>query len=309
MLVAIYHGSVPNAKNQEKVDLLRFFAQGVTAAGDRVIEVRDTNIIRSDVAVIQGWITDEPNPRNHLALRRRVITQCLANNKKVVAVDSNVFLYANPKNPLHYLRYSFNSVFPDQGIYCDNNPVAHRWQNISRDLGISLQPWRRSGDHILLLLQRNGGWSMAHYDVQQWALDVIDKIHQHSDRHVIIRPHPGDKQARHYLDPASGLCRIKWKKSVRISTNPDIRQDLRNCWAVVNHNSSPAVAAAIEGIPVFVTDTQKSQARDIANIDLANIENPLMPDRQAWVERLAMSHWKFDELRLGDTWRHMRQWT
>jgi len=308
MLVAVYHATVPNAKNQEKVDLLKFFAQGVTAAGDRVIEVPGNEVIRSDVSVIQGWVTDDPNLRNHLALRKRVISQCLAAGRKVVAVDSNLFLYADPKNSLHYLRYSFNSVFPDKGIYCDENPVAQRWQTISQDLGISLRPWRSSGGHVLLLLQRNGGWSMAHYDVQQWALDVIDQIQQHSDRNIVIRPHPGDKQAKHYLDPASGLCRIKWKKSVRISTNSDLRQDLRDCWAVVNHNSSPAVAAAIEGIPVFVTDSQKSQARDIANTDLAQIENPKMPDRQAWVERLAMSHWKFDELRSGQTWRHMRQW-
>lgn len=308
MLIAVYHGTVPNAKNKEKVDLLRFFAQGARAAGDQVIEVAGHNVIRSDVAVIQGWITDDPVLRNHLDLRRRVIQQALGNHKKVVAVDSNLFLYADPTNRLHYLRYSFNSVFPDSGIYCDDNPSAQRWNTVSQDLGISLQPWRSHGGHVLLLLQRNGGWSMAHYDVQQWANDVITELRLHTDRDIVIRAHPGDKQAKSYLDAATGRCRIKWSKRVRLSTNPDLRQDLQGCWAVVNHNSSPAVAAAIEGVPVFVTDSARSQARDIANTNLADIENPRMPDRLPWVHRLAMSHWKFNELQTGMTWRHMRQW-
>jgi hypothetical protein len=96
-------------------------------------------------------------------------------------------------------------------------------------------------------------------------------------------------------------------KNVTLSNKTNLVGDLQNCWAAVNHNSSPAVAAAIEGYPIFVTDPVKSQCREIANTDLAQIENPLMPDRQKWVERLAMSHWKFDELRSGLAWQHMRR--
>jgi hypothetical protein len=33
-----------------------------------------------------------------------------------------------------------------------------------------------------------------------------------------------------------------------------------------------------------------------ANLDLAKIETPNLPDRQKWVERLAMFHWNFDEI-------------
>lgn len=308
MKVAVYHASVPNAKNREKVDLLRFFSQGVTVTGDSVIDVQDRRVISADVAVIQGWITEHPGQRPHLLLRRDVIQHQLRNRSRVVAVDSNLFLYADTENARHYLRYSFDSVFPDQGCYCDDRPDPSRWQQISTDLGISLKPWRQAGHHILLLLQRNGGWSMANYDVQDWAVDTISRIRQHSDRPIVIRAHPGDRAAGQYLDPASGQCRVPWSRDIRLSTNPALQQDLCNAWAVVNHNSSGTVAAAIEGIPVFVTDPTRSQSRDIANTDLNSIERPQTPDRQAWVERLAMSHWRFDELRSGQTWRHMRQW-
>jgi hypothetical protein len=84
--------------------------------------------------------------------------------------------------------------------------------------------------------------------------------------------------------------------------------DFKNCWAVVNHNSSPAVAAAIEGIPVFVTDPDRSQARDIAGSGLNRIEKPHIPDRLAWIQRISQFHWSHDELRSGACWAHMKKW-
>jgi len=31
-------------------------------------------------------------------------------------------------------------------------------------------------------------------------------------------------------------------------------------------------------------------------------------DREGWLRRLAMSHWRLDEIRSGECWRHMKQW-
>jgi hypothetical protein len=170
-----------------------------------------------------------------------------------------------------------------------------------------LKDYRTIGDHILVCLQRNGGWSMGSLDVQDWAIQTINTLRQHADRPIVIRAHPGDKASREYLDPRSPKCKIKFSKAVRLSTNANLIDDLRNCWAAVNYNSSPVVGAAIEGIPIFVMDPIKSQCRDVANTDLAQIETPQMPDRQPWVERLAMFHWNFDELKSGECWTHMRK--
>lgn len=305
--VAIYHSSVPNRKNQEKVDLLRHFSEGVRVAGDKRFDIFGKDIVDSDVGVIQGWV-DSPADRSHLALRYQVITQQLAAKKYVVAVDSNVFLYATPNNPQHYLRYSFNGIFPNTGIYCDDKPDPQRWEKIKKSLGIHVKDYRTTGNHILLLLQRNGGWSMNGLDVQDWANSVIAQIRKYSNRPIVIRPHPGDSQAKYYLEWKSPLCKIKLSKAVRLSENPRLVDDLKDCWAAVNYNSSPTVGAAIEGIPIFVTDPVRSQCADIANTDLSQIENPILLDRQAWLERLAMSHWNFDELKSGECWRHMRQY-
>jgi hypothetical protein len=245
----------------------------------------------------------------HLLLRNTAINNQLRNKKYVVAVDSNLFLYANKENPLHYLRYSFNGIFPNTGIYCDTNVDPRRWQKISRNLNISLKDWKTKGDHILLLLQRNGGWSMGGFDVQDWAIRTIEEIQKYTDRPIVVRAHPGDKDSLNYLNPRLGRCKIKFGKKVTLSYNKDLVDDLQDCWAAVNYNSSPVVGAAIEGVPIFVTDPDRSQCKEVANTNLSLIETPIMPDRQPWVERLSMFHWNFDELKSGECWTHMRKFT
>lgn len=305
--VAIYHASVPNAKNQEKVDLLRYFSQGVTTAGDTALNITDHKYRPTNVGVIQGWLGQGPVTSKHLTLRNQVIQEQLRQKKHVVAVDSNLFLYANTLNSLHYLRYSFNGVFPNTGTYCDTKVDPSRWKKISKNLNLTLKDYRTDGEHILVCLQRNGGWSMGSVDVQDWAIQTINTIRQYSDRPIVIRAHPGDKASKEYLDPRNPKCKIKFSKAVRLSTNLNLVDDLRNCWAAINYNSSPVVGAAIEGVPIFVLDPAKSQCSEIANLDLAQIETPNLPDRQSWVERLSMFHWNFDELKTGECWSHMRQ--
>jgi len=308
MTVTVYHKTVPNSKNQEKIDLLKYFSLGVKEAGDTVVDSYNYDYRQSTVGVIQGWVTSEPKTSPHTKLRDSVIKNQISSNNYVVAVDSNLFLYANTQNLHHYLRYSFNGVFPNTGIYCDTEINSDRWKQISLDLNISLKDYRHNGDHILLCLQRNGGWSMGSVDIQEWANNTIKKIRQYSNRPIVIRPHPGDKTTKQILNIRNSECKILFSKDVKLSTNQNILDDLKNCWAAVNYNSSPVVGAAIEGIPVFISDKEKSQCAEIANTDLSQIESPILYDRQKWVERISMFHWKFDELKSGKCWSHMRKY-
>jgi hypothetical protein len=305
--IAVYHSSVPNKKSQEKIDLLLNFSEGAKRCGGLVFDYNDHFYRPSDVAIIQGWIAPGSPTSKHLILRNTVIQQQLKLKKYVVAVDSNLFLYKNKENPMHYLRYSFNGIFPNTGIYCDNNIDPSRWSKLSSNLNLNLKDWRSKGDHILLCLQRNGGWSMDGMDVQDWAVETINKIQTYTDRQIVVRAHPGDKDSINYLNPRLGRCKIKFGKRVVLSYNKNLEDDLEDCWAAVNYNSSPVVGAAIEGIPIFVMDPVRSQCADVANTDLSQIENPAMPDRQKWVERLAMFHWNFDELKSGECWSHMKK--
>jgi hypothetical protein len=304
--VATYHKSIPNLKSQEKVDVLKYFSDGIKLVGDSVIDSHNFTYLETDVGVIQGWVHSNSKNTPHLSLRKEIIKKQTERKKYTVAIDSNLFLYSNTLNPKHYLRYSFNDVFPSSGIFCDSLIDPNRWKKISQALQISLKDYRSSGEHILLCLQRNGGWSMAGFDVVDWTNSTINKIREYSDRPIIIRPHPGDKASKDYLNALNPNCRINFSKNVKLSVNVNLIDDLKNCWAAVNHNSSPVVGAAIEGFPIFVTDPINSQCKEIANIDFSKLENPELQDRQSWVERLSMFHWNFDELKTGECWRHMR---
>lgn len=290
----------------QKINTLERFVQGVTAAGDLGSVSRDTHYSACDVAVMLGWVHEHGKRAPHLTFRQDLLDQQRQRGGRTVIADSNLFLYHDMTNPHYYLRYSFDGVFPDTGEYCDQTPDPDRWHAIQRDMNIRLKPWRTQGDHILLCLQREGGWSMQGRSVLDWAADTIIDIRNHTDRPIRVRTHPGDKKAQGYIGsfrPVGTLKRVTLS-----DPGSTLIEDLRGCWAVVNHNSSPAVGAVIEGIPVFVTDPQRSQAREVANTSLGQIETPNLPDRDQWIQRLSQFHWSHADLVSGRCWQHMRQW-
>ena len=99
----------------------------------------------------------------------------------------------------HYSRYSMDGVFPTTGNYFRDNVDSRRWDQISTDLHLRLKDWRSTGDHILLACQRNGGWSMQNLKVTDWISSTVTELRKHTDRPIIVRGHPGDKQAIRYL--------------------------------------------------------------------------------------------------------------
>lgn len=301
--VITYLAGVP-AKNKkpEKTQVLELFARGVNLAGDNGTASSTPNWELSDVGVIQGYVhADSPNSP-HLRLRKSVVDNQIKNNKKALIVDSNLFLYANTNNPHKYLRYSFNGVFPTNGEYFWDNPDPTRWQQISKDIGITVKDWSNKGSHILICLQRNGGWSMQGLDVMEWCNTTINKLRQYTDRKIIVRAHPGDRRAAQYLKLRHN--------NVKISSSALLTDEFKKAWATITYNSSPGVASAIEGIPVFVTDPNPkiSQAYDVANTDISKIEEPQVFDREQWLNKLAMCHWNFKEIGNGTAWKHIRNY-
>jgi hypothetical protein len=296
-------------KATDKVNTLKYFAQGVTTQGDDGIIETGTVYQPSDVAVILGWVHEHGKASAHLQLRQNIVDGQRSTGGRTVIADSNLFLYRNTTNPGYWLRYSYDGVFPNTGEYCDQAPDPARWQTIQAQTGTQLQPWRVDGNHVLLCLQRDGGWSMAGWDVIDWALKTIAEIRKYSDRPIRVRPHPGDKRAVKYCERLIKLCAGRRLTNIQLSKSTStLIQDFNSCWAVVTHNSSPAVAAAIEGIPMFVTDPDRSQARGMAGAGIHKIENPHTPDREAWIQRIAQFHWSHEELKSGACWAHMKKW-
>lgn len=300
--VRVYYAGIPsNNKKQEKREVLANFHLGVGNGGNSK-EIVLPKWEPSDLAVIQGWAHNASGSAPHLAFRKTVIDEQRRIGKHTLAIDSNLFLYKDLKNLKQYLRFSLNDIFPNTGIYFTNKVDPGRWEKIKNDIGFDLQPWKSNGSSILICLQRNGGWSMKNLDVMSWCNSTIQEIKKYTDRPIVVRPHPGDKKVTQYL-------RIN-SPGVKISQNDNIVDDLMSAWATVTYNSSPGVASVIEGVPVFVTDPipEVSQAYDVANFDLSQIENPRRPDRQQWIEKISMCHFNFDDLRKGIAWNIIKEY-
>jgi fructose-specific component phosphotransferase system IIB-like protein len=297
-------GIPPGNKNPEKPAIIVNFIEGVWKSGDDGTIVTDYTPVDADVAVVQGYVHPGSKNVEHLNLRKAVFEKQQREGKRSIIVDSNLFLYADPNNKNQFLRYSYDGIFPNTGEYCNENPDPSRWDKISRLLGISLKPMKTGGNFILICCQRDGGWSMNGQQLMPWLVKTIKHVQKFSDRPIVVRFHPGDKKI---LEHKRTLARFRMKK-VSISNNVSITQDLNNAHAVINYNSSPAVAAAIEGVPVFVLDPERSQAAPVAHHGLAKLENPQEFDREKWVQQMAQMHWTLDELKDGTAWRHLRKW-
>lgn len=307
MKVVSYYNVVPSKnKTPEKFDLLTKFIKGVNAVGDEGIVHTGYNLLPCDVGLIQGWQHERGKTAPHLKLRQDVI-DC-TQNRVVCTADANLFKFATPSNqPHHYLRYSFNDIFPNTGIYCDDNPDPSRWQQISKDCGIRLKDVKQDGNHILICAQRDKGWSMGKKSLDEWLWTTCNKLRQHTDRLILVRLHPGDKESQKRKTQIAD--KLKPIKDVRLSNiDRPIEEDLVRCWAVVNHNSSSIVGPLIHGYRAFVTDPTTSQCRDVADSDLSLIETPNDYNREKWLYRISMFHWKFTELENGNCWKHMRNY-
>lgn len=307
MKVVSYSSVVPlKNKSQEKSDILIKFIKGVNAAGDTGIFHTGYNIVECDVAMMQGWQHERGKSAPHLQLRQQIIDSQIDKKRFVCTADSNLFLYANKSNePHHYLRYSLNGIFPNTGKYFDNNPNPARWMQIQKDTGIILQPFKTTGKNIVLCCQRNGGWSMGSDDVTGWVRRTVSIIRKYSDRPIVVRPHPGDKQAVEYFNPKTTSLRFLHNVTIGKFDTP-LDQDLKNAWCVVNHNSSSIVGPIIQGYPAFITDPTRSQCAEVAHHSFESIESPTEFDRTRWLERISMFHWKFSELEDGTAWKHIR---
>tara|TARA_B100001113_G_scaffold274848_1_gene229442 strand:+ start:2335 stop:3204 length:870 start_codon:yes stop_codon:yes gene_type:complete len=168
----------------------------------------------------------------------------------------------------------------------------------------TLKPWKQTGDNILLLGQHDASeqWTgMPSMNV--WFEQQINQIRKHTTRPILIRPHPRNPvgfDTKKYKNVS--VARPIMDRHTIDDTN--FKDTLKNAWAVVNHSSNPAMEAVINGIPVFVSES--SLCFDVGNHSLENINNPLMPDRQQWANKLSYTEWFPEEIAKGLPWTKIK---
>lgn len=280
--VVVYLSSLPRiADRNRKVEVLQAFAAGCTQLGLKTLLQSNQQLAPAKLGVILGWV-GQSIKGPHIQLRKDVIA-----NQKVMSIDGSCFKFADPNSI--FLRYSLDGVYYNTNEYANKNSSPDKWNQISNRLGLELKPWQRSGNHILVCGQRDGGWSMKGVDMNHWALETVAQIRAQTDRPIVVRPHPKNPINQHLF------ARIP---NLKFSRSTTLQQDLNNAWASVFFNSSSCVASVLAGVPVFASDPD-CVAWQVANQDLSQIEQPLTPVREQWLWDLSAAHWTDDESRAG----------
>lgn len=280
--VVVYLSSLPRiADRNRKVEVLQAFAAGCNRLGLKTLLQDRTQVVPAKLGVILGWV-GQSIKGPHIQLRKDVIA-----NQKVMSIDGSCFKFADPTSI--FLRYSLDGVYYNTNEYANKNSSPDKWNQIQQRLGLELKPWRTNGDHILICGQRDGGWSMKGVDMNQWAIDSVRQIRQHTNRPILIRPHPKNPINQNLF---------KGVANVTFSRNTTLQQDLQNAWASVFFNSSSCVASILAGVPVFAADPD-CVAWQVANTNLTQIEKPLTLEREQWLWDLSAAHWTDNDSRDG----------
>ena len=63
--------------------------------------------------------------------------------------------------------------------------------------------------------------------------------------------------------------------------------------------------SVFNGVPVFVSES--SLCYEVGNPNYESLNNPIKPDRQQWVNKLAYTEWWIDEIREGIPWKRIKK--
>lgn len=275
----------------------------------RVVDWEDTAALESADVFVQANIAE--NKHKKLRHKYEYIRQ---SGKPWIVVESAVFRrnMQQPPHPMAYHRYSWFSYFRDEGLYNNIDRPSDRWNQIQRDQNIIIKDWRKSGDYVLLVLQRPGDSSLKnllqkHGTYKNFLEYTLKEIRKYTNKPIRVRMHPlrQDKQ----LD-------ILKHFNVQISKNTQgaglleggdgLYKDFANAWCVVGFNSNALTESVCEGIPTF-SMCPSSMAWECSNKDLSKIDNPSFYDRQQWLNNLGYCQWREDEIQQGLPYNHLME--
>lgn len=160
-----------------------------------------------------------------------------------------------------------------------------------KKLGISLALNLTRNPEILIAAQHRHSLQLAGQDQESWIDQQIDLIRQHSDRPIVVRPHP---RSPIKINRLSATVQIEQpKKLLNTYDAYDMHFDYH---AVVNYCSGPGIQAAISGTRPIVSD--QSLAWPVS-ISIADLDKPYNIDRYQWLVEICHTEYTLQEIKQG----------
>lgn len=235
-------------------------AAGVRRCGDRAVICDVSTPAPADVAVMYGW-------------KRR-------------AVFSNYrhFVYADLGYWQRKKCYRLSVDSWGQERYVSAGLPGNRLAA----LGITVKPWRKSGQEIVIAgstLKSARDHGMRY---MEWECKVAAAL-KNCGRPLMYRPKPRDAEKK----PIAGIG---------YDQRP-IEQALSSSWAWVTHHSNSAIEALVAGVPVHC-ETGAAAAFSVPLDQLA--APPLLDGRERFLQDVAWLQWTLAEMEAGECWSHLK---
>jgi hypothetical protein len=198
-----------------------------------------------------------------------------------------------------HFRIGVGGAFNDDGGFSLFAAHPDRWEILKADLNLEEpKPYRRRGDHILVIGQVQGDASLRGADIVEWLLKTCREIAAISDRPLLLRPHPFMSEAavehlKRELSHIPTLCMDDGKQG--------IREVLANAWVTVTASSGAGIESLLEGVPVIAT-SPASPVYSVADHDIASVLEPTLYERKEWLNKIAACQWSDGEFYDGSVW-------
>jgi hypothetical protein len=169
-------------------------------------------------------------------------------------------------------------------------------------------PWKDTGQYILVCMQKVGDASMRGKDVFEWTENTVNEIRKHSQRKIVIRPHPLYRKSslhKSLKEKVVQISDVHWQEAdVKEPDFVPIQDQLEEAWCTVTYTSGTGVDAVINGVPNIACDTG-SMVYDVSSKNISEIENPYRGSKKEWANKISHCQWSVDEFESGECWEHV----
>lgn len=246
--------------------------QSLSARGIQLLE----NSMDADCALIWSVLWS-----GRMINNRRVYEHYRSHNRPVIIIDVGTLIRGitwkisiNNINALGYYGH-------EQDLDFD------RPKKLGLELGTSL----KTNPAILIASQHRSSLQTADIDLETWISIMYSELRKHTDRPVLLRPHPRCALATNLLPK-----QIQVVQPTKIANSYDSYDFVTDYHAIVNYNSGPGILAALAGTPPIV---HASSLAGPVSISIDEIEKPYEIDRSRWFVSITHTEYTIAEIQQG----------
>jgi len=283
---------ITSANNPRFESMLEDFSKAI---GANIVTGKEYK--ECDVAVIFGSWKDRNNPWH--VVKNSVVK----NSKNFIVFETPLIGRGKVEDIMQddWYRVGLNGFLANTGKFNNHNKPSDRWEKIQKELGVSLKPWKRGGDYIVLALQIPGDASLQGTDISFWARRRLLSIRCQTELPIILRT-PQLKRPYDLKSITKGVRGV----TVQEGTKENLVPTLDDAYCTVTYTSGMGVDSVINGTPTIAYNSGNF-AYDISTRFIDSINSIAYPNREQWINNLSYCQWNISEIQEGLPWEHLKE--